>query len=313
VRGDAGWGVAERDAYPADFTRLEALLDALASARLVEQKTSKPEYFDRLGLTDVEKPESEAVQVEIWTSGEQPVARVLIGRAAEGRRGRYVRGVSDNETWLIDTAPEPTTDPADWLDRKLLDVDFSCVASVTRAVEGQQGFTATRASAAGEASLALAQLPAGKAPRYLSVFDAAARAILTAEAEDVRKAAAADFSKAALTTITCFDGLRIEARAIKDNDGNWMKLSAAAGPATVQVPAAEAGQGQEASAAAEKTAPDPAEVQKHADRLNARLSAWAYKVSDYVYSELSKSLPDYIQDEKPAPAATPAESQHGGK
>ena len=130
ARTDAGWGVEERAGYPADFRQLETLLEALASARLVEQKTAKPEFFDRLGLVDIEQPASEAVQLEIWNAGEQPFVRVLLGKAAEGRNGRYVRAVSEQQTWLIDTSPEPMTNPADWLERKLLDVDFSRVASV---------------------------------------------------------------------------------------------------------------------------------------------------------------------------------------
>jgi Domain of unknown function (DUF4340) len=306
VRKGTVWGVEERAGYPADFERLEALLAALANARRVEQKTAKPEYFDRLGLSDIEKPESEAVQVEVWAAGEEPVVRVLIGRAAEGRRGRYVRAVSENETWLIDTAPEPMTGPADWLDRKLLGVDFSRVASVSRSMDGQPGFAATRASPAGDASLALAELPPGKAPRYQGVFDAAARAILTAEPEDVRKTAAADPAPAAITAIGCFDGLGIEVRAREDKDGKWVALRASAGAPVAQAPApAAAAQDAELAPAPEKAQPDAAVVQAEAEGLNSRLSGWEFKVSDYVYGELAKGLGDYIQDEKPAtlPAA----------
>jgi len=43
ARGEAGWVVEERAAYPADFRQLETLLEALASARLLERKTARPE------------------------------------------------------------------------------------------------------------------------------------------------------------------------------------------------------------------------------------------------------------------------------
>jgi len=304
VRNGNTWGVVERDAYPADFKRLEALLDALASAKRVEQKTAKPEYYERLGLSDIEKPDSEAVQVEIWAQPEDPVVSVLIGRAADARRGRYVREVTASDTWLIDTAPEPQTDPAAWIDRRLLDVDFSRVAAVTRSVEGAQGFTASRASA-GEASLAVASLPAGKAPRYLSVFDAAARSILTAEPEDVRKASSLDFSRAAVTAITCFDGLGLAVRAIKAPDGNWVSLEASAGPTGAPTPV-------DAAANPVPTAlPEASGAAEQAQALDGRLSGWAYRVSDYVYGELAKGLNDYIQDQKPAASGRAAEEHHG--
>lgn len=304
ARGDEGWVVEERAGYPADFRRLETLLEALASARLVEQKTAKPEFFDRLGLVDIEQPESEAVQLEIWNAGEQPFVRVLLGKAAEGRSGRYVRAASEQQTWLIDTSPDPMTSPADWLERTLLDVDFSRVASVSRALGGTLEFSASRV-VAGDAPLAVGALPAGKAPRYQSVFDAAARAILTAEPEDVRKAAELDFTGAAETVIGCFDGLQLTVRAIKAKDGNWVALLAAAGEPVPRAdePATELAGDEELAPATGGAAAKSADVAAEVARLNRRLDGWAFKVSDYVYGELAKGLADYVQDEKPAAAA----------
>ena len=316
ARGDAGWVVEERAAYPADFRQLETLLEALASARLVEQKTARPEFFDRLGLVDIEQPASEAVQLEIWNAGEQPFVRVLLGKAAEGRNGRYVRAVSEQQTWLIDTSPEPMTNPADWLERKLFDVDFSRVASVSRALGGTPEFRAARA-VAGDVPLAIDALPAGKAPRYQGVFDAAARAILTAEPEDVRKAADLDFTGAAETVIGSFDGLNLTVRAIKAKDGNWVALGAAAGAPVprADAPASELASDEELTPLADGADTQAADAAAHAERLNRRFEGWAFKVSDYVYGELVKGFADYLQDEQPAAmaAGTPAQPAAAGQ
>ena len=304
ARGEQGWVVEERAGYPADFRRLETLLEALASARLVEQKTARPEFFDRLGLVDIERPESEAVQLELWGVSDEPIVRVLLGKAAEGRGGRYVRAASAQQTWLIDTSPDPMTSPADWLERTLLDVDFSRVASVSRALGGALEFSASRA-VAGDAPLAVGALPAGKAPRYQSVFDAAARAILTAEPEDVRKAAELDFTGAAETVIGCFDGLRVTVRATKAKDGNWVALLAANGEPVPRAdePATELAGDEELAPATDGAEATPTDVAAQAAGLNRRLDGWAFKVSDYVYGELAKGLGDYVQDEQPAAAA----------
>jgi hypothetical protein len=316
ARGEQGWVVEERAGYPADFRRLETLLEALASARLVEQKTARPEFFDRLGLVDIERPESEAVQLELWGVSDEPIVRVLLGKAAEGRGGRYVRAASAQQTWLIDTSPDPMTSPADWLERTLLDVDFSRVASVSRALGGALEFSASRA-VAGDAPLAVGALPAGKAPRYQSVFDAAARAILTAEPEDVRKAAELDFTGAAETVIGCFDGLNLTVRAIKAKDGNWVTLGAAAGAPVprADAPATELAGDEELAPAKDEADAKPADAAADAERLNRRLGGWAFKVSDYVHGELVKGLADYVQDEKPAAAAagTPAQPAAAGQ
>jgi hypothetical protein len=310
ARTDAGWGVEERSGYPADFSQLETLLEALANARLLEQKTAKPEFFERLGLVDIEHPGREAVQLEMWNAAAEPFVRVLIGKAAEGRSGRYVRAVSEVQTWLIDTSPEPVTSPADWLERKLLDVDFARVASVSRALGGVPEFSAAR-SAGGDTPLAVAALPAGKAPRYQSVFDAAARVILTAQPEDVRKAGELDFAGAAETVIGFFDGLSLTVRALEAQDGNWVTLAAAAGTpvARADEPATELARDEELAPAPVGADAKPADAAAETERLNRRLDGWAFKVSDYVHGELAKGLADYVQDEKPPAAAAGAQAQ----
>jgi hypothetical protein len=51
-REDDGWVVVERSEYPADMGKLRPLVVALSEAGIVEEKTSNPEYYDRLGLGD---------------------------------------------------------------------------------------------------------------------------------------------------------------------------------------------------------------------------------------------------------------------
>lgn len=293
-RDGTRWVIEEREGHAASFPQLQALLDALATARLIEPKTALPQNFSRLGLDDIEHPGSEAVLVEVWAAGADPIVRVLIGDADSTRGGRFVRLANEQQSWLIDTSPQPLADPADWLDRRMLDVDFSRVAAVERVFAGSPGFRVSRAAATADASLALEELPAGKAPRYISVFDAAARSILTMVPEDVRKAAGLDFTNAPLTRIVCFDGLVIEARVLESSEGNWMTLDvhAATDPDVAE------------QAAGGDPGKSPATVREEATTLEHRVAGWAYRVSDYVYGEASKTLDDYLQDAAPPASAT---------
>ncbi len=283
------WGVSERDGYRVDPERLGDLLRELAAAKALERKTAKPEFFGRLGLDDTDKPGSTAVQVDIWRGDAAAAWRVLVGSAAEGRNGRYLRLAGSNETWLVDRSPQAFADPADWIDRKILGLDFARVAGVSRTLAGSAAFEAARADA-GVVSLTVSSLPAGKRARYDSVFDAAARAVLTAEAEDVRKATPELFSGTTLAAnrIRTFDGLTLEIDAVKASDGNWIRIKASGVASTAAAPAVK-------DAAAKAATPDPV---AEAASIDARLSGWAYKVSDYIYGELSKPLAEYIEDEK---------------
>lgn len=303
-RTQAGWGVVERSGYPVDFKSLEELLRAVSQARLLEQKTSKPEYFSRLGLVDIEQPDSKAVLLELWGTPEQALVRVLLGDPAESRKGRYVRAASSNETWLIDQSPEPLTGAPDWIDRHFLDVDFARVARVTRTLSNGGGFVAERATPEAP-SLSVRELPAGRKPRYEAVFDGAARAVLSAEIEDVKPLQQGDFvaGKTVRTLIETTDGLALEIDVTKDESGSWVRVKAlavvvgGADPAAVPVaaPAADDRDAAVAAAGAGEVAAD-AVVQMDPAVINARLGKWAFKVSDYVYGELSKPLEGYLEE-----------------
>lgn len=294
-KGKKGWGVQERAGYPVAFSRLESLLDALARARTVEQKTARAEHLERLGLNDIEKPDSKAVLIEGWAAAKEPLFRVLIGNEADGREGRYVRDAANNQAWLIDTSPDALASVGDWLDPRMLGLDFARVSDVVRVIQGKEGFAASRQRDA-TSSLNVKVLPAGKKLKYQTAFDNAARAVLTATVEDVKPLAELDFmpDKSALTSVTLFEGVRIDIAAIKREDGNWVRFD-------VSFDEAKAG-----DKADTKTTAGP---RKEATDLGARLHGWAFKISDYVYDELSKPLADYLDDDKPqATTETPADA-----
>ena len=52
-KGDGQWRVEELDGYPADWSRLQALLSDLAQMETLEAKTANPEYYPRLSVEDV--------------------------------------------------------------------------------------------------------------------------------------------------------------------------------------------------------------------------------------------------------------------
>ena len=70
VKGDSGWTVRELDDYPVDWNSLRALLASLAEAEVVEAKTSKPEYYPRLGVEAVTEDGANSVLLELSLGGE---------------------------------------------------------------------------------------------------------------------------------------------------------------------------------------------------------------------------------------------------
>jgi hypothetical protein len=189
----------------------------------------------------------------------------------------------------------------------LLDLDANDIARLQRRIGKDAGFELSRVDRDG-ASLAPETLPAGKRLRYAGVFDAAPRAILTAELEDVRPVGEFDFDAEAVVVneLHSFEGLHLSVHSLQREDGNWIRLSASPGAGVAGVaadtlladekpepPAADA----ESIAAAQQTGAPDEQTLATIEQLNARFGGWAYQVSDYVHGELSKPLADYLEDD----------------
>ena len=87
---EQGWVVASKHDYLAAIGEVRQLLLALASAEIIEQKTAKAEYYDRLGVQDVNGTDATGVRLDI--EGVEPAVSLIIGdTAAGGREGTYVR------------------------------------------------------------------------------------------------------------------------------------------------------------------------------------------------------------------------------
>ena len=99
-RGAELWTVAERNNYPADVGSIRKNLLALAEARIVEEKTSSPEFYERLGVQDLADEGAGGVQLTL--TGEQ--------RAGE----RHHRPGPSRAAPTTATSAAPPSRPAGW-------------------------------------------------------------------------------------------------------------------------------------------------------------------------------------------------------
>jgi len=117
-RGTDNWTVKEKSGYPADTGKVRKLLIGIAQSKLVEQKTSNPQYYGELGVADPTaaapaetKPEdSDAkkngdekpgalVEIDAPVEGSDKVA-LIVGNSARGATATYVRKAGDSQSWL---------------------------------------------------------------------------------------------------------------------------------------------------------------------------------------------------------------------
>jgi|TARA_B110000879_G_scaffold131756_1_gene172854 hypothetical protein len=146
VRSEQGWGVLEKDHYPADLSKIRATMLALAEAYIVEEKTSNPELYARLGVQAISAAEASGVQITVSTP-EQSHALIVGKPGPQMNRSRYVRLQSDATTWLIDRKIDVQYDNAYWLRKDLFSVEASELTAVSVKVPNEPAMRLLRKAA----------------------------------------------------------------------------------------------------------------------------------------------------------------------
>ena len=287
VRGDNGWQVEEAGLYPADWPKLKSLLAALARARIIEPKTSNPDYFDRLGVAGVEQENSSAVLLELGEGADE--IGLLIGNSARERNGQYVRFEGQDQALLIDQTLEVARETRDWLERDILDLAESEVVEVDIVhPDGEQ--VRIRKASADDTDFALLDIPAGRAIQSVWSVNALGGSLSGLRLEDVRPQSEVDWSQAVQLRALTADGVEVNAELAAADDATWLRVSAAVYPD-------ESPADRDATAENEGGGPESSMQQATSQRvgeINRRTSGWAYSVPEFKSQLMNKRMDDLL-------------------
>ncbi len=300
-RSDGAWTVQNKDGYAADFEKVRGLVRGAIDARILETKTSNPEFYKRLGVEDPGK-ESESVLLTFKDSKGQAFASVILGNvnnAPQTPSGpdpgtlRFARLPGDASALLIKGDMFSDADPLNWLSRTVAEIKNERVwkATVRHAAAGAlpaEVYTVSRPDPK-ETKFTLEELPEGR--RLKDDFAAwrTATAVSMLTFDDVRKATDADKATPEVESeFRCFDGLTIRAQTRTIEGRRWTTLAAAYEPT---------GSDQDAKAADT--------VKKEADDLNKRWSPWAYSIPDYKLTAMGGRREDLLAPVTPPAPASP--------
>src|SRR5436190_3669548 len=137
VKIEETWRVKERVDYPADFSKVSALLKKLWELRPVQDVKVGPSQLGRLQLTEPGQGSGNGTLIDLKGAGDKRLAALLLGKkylknpdqpASEGggiAAGRYVMGENgSNRAFLVaDTFDEIQTKPEQWLNRDFIKVE----------------------------------------------------------------------------------------------------------------------------------------------------------------------------------------------
>ncbi len=299
---DSGWVVVERAGYPADAGKLRKSLLDLANARLVELRTSNPELYGRLGVEDIASEDAQGVRIEI-DGLEQPVA-IIIGNPESGRSATNVRHADAEATWLVTGALSLEKEPTQWLNKTLLEVPRDRVYTAhIRHPDGTE--VRIHKDEPGGGDFVVDNMPAGRELKYATVANGIGAAIIALAMEDLIPAS--DFEpegEPVHIEYRTFDGMAIAIDAFaKGLNDRYLKVGLAYDARLVEELAARQAVAAGPAEGSEETGPsagtpeepalepaDPKEIQA----INDRLRGWVFKVSNFRYDQLTKTMEDLL-------------------
>jgi hypothetical protein len=287
------WVVEEAAAYRADWSRLKPLLSGLASARIVEAKTSNPDYYDRLGVEDISAPGAGGYRVEF--NAESGIPAVIIGQRAQGRKGQYARVDGSAQSVLVDQQFEFPRDSQGWLDREIIDIGEAEVVEI--GIYHADGNTVVaRKASADDRNFELEAVPEGFEPRSEWSVNSLAGNLTALNLDAVAPAADIDWAGASRFRLLTADGLSTDAELVavpaaeEGESEYWLRLQS-----SVYTTAVGSGVDDEA---------DRETVSERAATINQKVSGRAYRIPKYKYDSMVKRMDDLVQAVEPAAEET---------
>ena len=263
-----GWVLPGRANYPASFEEVKRTLVGLAALETIEPKTARPDWFHYVGLDA--PPKGDGTAITLSDAKGRILASLIVGKSEDigdpsGAVGLFVRKPDDNQSWLVESVFEPRANPADWMDKRVMDVDRARIQEVdVRPITGP-AYSLSRAKPS-DADFMLSPIPRGREVSDPSAPDSVASGIAGFSFDDIQPAGDFDFAKDASRIVThTFDGLIVTVDVVKQGSDHWAQVFADAAP------------GKPAAA-------------KEANEINAHAARWAYKLAAYKGAQMSSTL-----------------------
>jgi len=250
-----GWVLPARNDYPASFDRVKETVVGLAALETIEPKTARADWLPSIGLGA--PPKGNGIAISLLNEKGEPLAALIAGKSEDigdpsGALGLFVRRPDSNQSWLVRSVFEPKSDPSDWIDKNVMDVDRARIQETDVDPAGSASFEVRRERPS-DPDFALLDLPKGRELSDPTAPDAIAAAISGFTFDDVRPAKDLDFGDAARIITKTFDGLSVTVQIALQGHDLWATVSAEAEPGK----------------------PDAA---KEARDINAHANGWAYKL-----------------------------------
>lgn len=292
-RDGSGWVMKDKGGYPVQPEMARRAVIGIGELELTERKTTRPDRYERLGVGDLGGTDAKARLVTLKGAEGDAMAELIVGKRRDNRlssgAGYYVREPGQEQAWFAPANFEIPTDPAIWLEPRIIHVNAKRVAQITTVQPDGETLVIAKESALSP-HFDFKNLPPDKALKGEAVADDMATIITAIDLVDVAPESSVDYTGDVWhTDIKTFDGLDVKIDIVMRDQEPWARFSASAGDPLVDRPAQPD--------AVQNFLKTPEEVAAEADSINARTGGWAYHLQGHHGEKMKARLAIFLEDE----------------
>jgi hypothetical protein len=278
-RIDGTWYLGNKDNYPALTNGIKRLTLELSNLEVLETKTSSVEKYSKLGVGDLSKENSQASLITLSVD-DKNLTSLLVGFTPQGnnKTQRYVRQLNEPTAKLVDGRISVSTNPIDWLDPQIIDLDSKNIKQLRIEVPDQKEIIISK-NTGSEDFFALQDIPNGLEVKSKTIVSSIPAVLMDLRLNDVIAAKIfANSDASQKTTISTFDGLKITLI-----DFDWKGKYYTVFKASLEKPESEL------------VKPNDGRTKAKIDTINKRLEGWAYEIPAYKRRMINRKFADLVK------------------
>ena len=129
IKDNDNWYMASKFNYKVKNEVVRRNLIQISELRFFEKKTKEDFLYSRLDLDYPNDEEGNSKLISIINTDDKAILQFILGK--EKKNGVYIKKLKDKQTWLTSGILEMSSNDKDWLETKILDLNYEDIKNVS--------------------------------------------------------------------------------------------------------------------------------------------------------------------------------------
>jgi len=126
---DNNWYMSSKSGYKVKNETVRKNLIQISELRFFERKTEQEFLYSRLDLDYPKNDDGDSKLITIFDDDRKKIIEFILGKMK--KNGVYIKKLNDKQTWLTSGLLEMSSIEQDWLETKILDINYENVKKIT--------------------------------------------------------------------------------------------------------------------------------------------------------------------------------------